>query len=246
VPITTTQFKETFEYNSLMGVFQGMILAEKPEDIPLIKEEFRFMLSQVEYPNPEKFDHVMTGADTFFETLSRMFFSEDRTESHPERLLAIIVLVMVLFMVLPAIGLRRALGCAGEKIYVQFVGELVIVTTIGVGLGAALVVQFPLLDLMSFVSNQVYIASLAVSLLLIYLLVIGCSLYPSRMATRVQPVDALHYECRKNGMILIVDDDASVTTSLALLLKQAGYRSRTAANPAEGKKTEGILRWPCK
>ena len=34
-------------------------------------------------------------------------------------------------------------------------------------------------------------------------------------------------------MILIVDDDISVTTSLALLLKQAGYRSQTAANPAE-------------
>ena len=31
--------------------------------------------------------------------------------------------------------------------------------------------------------------------------------------------------------ILIVDDDASVTTSLALLLKQAGYASQTAASP---------------
>jgi two-component system, NtrC family, response regulator len=34
-------------------------------------------------------------------------------------------------------------------------------------------------------------------------------------------------------MILLVDDDQSVTASLALLLKQAGYRSRTAASPAE-------------
>jgi two-component system, NtrC family, response regulator len=34
-------------------------------------------------------------------------------------------------------------------------------------------------------------------------------------------------------MILIVDDDPSVTASLALLLKQAGYASRTAASPAE-------------
>src|SRR5581483_2981213 len=31
--------------------------------------------------------------------------------------------------------------------------------------------------------------------------------------------------------ILIVDDDASVTTSLALLLKQAGYASQSAATP---------------
>ena len=33
--------------------------------------------------------------------------------------------------------------------------------------------------------------------------------------------------------VLVVDDDSSITASLALLLKQAGYRSLTAANPAE-------------
>lgn len=33
--------------------------------------------------------------------------------------------------------------------------------------------------------------------------------------------------------ILVVDDDASVLASLALLLKQTGYRSRTATSPAE-------------
>ena len=34
-------------------------------------------------------------------------------------------------------------------------------------------------------------------------------------------------------MILIVDDDPSVTTSLALLLKQAGHRSQTASSPEQ-------------
>ncbi|MEW6126453.1 MAG: sigma-54 dependent transcriptional regulator [Acidobacteriota bacterium] len=37
----------------------------------------------------------------------------------------------------------------------------------------------------------------------------------------------------KNEMVLVVDDDPSVTTSLALLLKQAGYRSLCAATPRE-------------
>jgi DNA-binding NtrC family response regulator len=36
-------------------------------------------------------------------------------------------------------------------------------------------------------------------------------------------------------MILIIDDDMSVTTSLALLLKQAGYQCRCAASPAEAR-----------
>ena len=35
------------------------------------------------------------------------------------------------------------------------------------------------------------------------------------------------------ALVLIVDDDASITTSLALLLKQAGHASRSAASPAE-------------
>src|SRR5688572_3196891 len=34
-------------------------------------------------------------------------------------------------------------------------------------------------------------------------------------------------------MILIVDDDPAITASLALLLKQAGYASRTAGSPDE-------------
>ena len=34
-------------------------------------------------------------------------------------------------------------------------------------------------------------------------------------------------------MILVVDDDISVTTSLSLLLKQAGYQIATAKSPAE-------------
>lgn len=38
---------------------------------------------------------------------------------------------------------------------------------------------------------------------------------------------------QKDEQVLIVDDDASVTASLSLLLKQSGYRSLTAGSPAE-------------
>jgi DNA-binding NtrC family response regulator len=40
-------------------------------------------------------------------------------------------------------------------------------------------------------------------------------------------------------MILLVDDDRSVTASLALLLKQAGYETRSAASPAEALEVLG-------
>jgi len=34
-------------------------------------------------------------------------------------------------------------------------------------------------------------------------------------------------------MVLIVDDDPSVTASLSLLLKQAGYKSQSVSSPPE-------------
>ena len=49
-------------------------------------------------------------------------------------------------------------------------------------------------------------------------------------------------------MILVVDDDISVTTSLSLLLKQAGYQTATAASrrkPSNGWSAAGA-NWFCK
>ena len=44
-------------------------------------------------------------------------------------------------------------------------------------------------------------------------------------------------------MILVVDDDSSVTASLSLLLKQAGYQTATAASPEEA--LESLAGGPC-
>jgi putative ABC transport system permease protein len=91
-------------------------------------------------------------------------------------------------------GLRRAKGATRRRIYKQILGELFIVTTIGLLVGTLVVVQFPLLDLMGFASPEVYTASIFISLGLIYLLTTVCGLYPSLLATRIHPAEALHYE----------------------------------------------------
>ena len=92
------------------------------------------------------------------------------------------------------IGLRRANGATADHIYKQILGELLVVTTFGILAGTAVIVQFPLLKLFSFLSAQVYIISLAISIALMYLLTILCGLYPARLATKVHPAEALHYE----------------------------------------------------
>ena len=92
------------------------------------------------------------------------------------------------------IGLRRAKGATKGKIYLQILGELLVITTAGLIAGVLVVVQFPLLDLLGFASGDVYATSIVVSLAAIYLLTIICGLYPSWMATKVRPAEALHYE----------------------------------------------------
>ncbi len=92
------------------------------------------------------------------------------------------------------IGLRRAKGATIPNIRMQILGELVVMTTAAVLLGSVVVVQFPLLRMFGWVSAGVYASSLVISAACIYLLTVACAWYPSRMATAIQPAEALHYE----------------------------------------------------
>jgi len=92
------------------------------------------------------------------------------------------------------IGLRRAKGATARRIHRQILAELLIIATAALGAAVAVVAQFPLLDLIGFISVEVYTMSIVISLAVIYALTILCGLYPSWMATKVQPAEALHYE----------------------------------------------------
>ena len=92
------------------------------------------------------------------------------------------------------IGLRRACGAPAGSIHLQVLGELLVICSVGLALWSLLVIQLPLLDLVGFLTTEMYIYSLIASLALIYGLTLACGIYPSRLATRVQPVEALRWE----------------------------------------------------
>lgn len=95
------------------------------------------------------------------------------------------------------IGLRRAKGARIEHIHQQILGELVVMTSIALLVGVVLLVQAPLLPLprnARFISTGVFALSIVLSMLFIYLLTIACGWYPARLATKIQPAEALHYE----------------------------------------------------
>jgi len=92
------------------------------------------------------------------------------------------------------IGLRRAKGATSGDIRKQVVGELLVLTLIAVAAGTALALQFPLLELTGPISGRVFAVGLLASAACICALTMACAWYPSLIATRVTPAEALHYE----------------------------------------------------
>ncbi len=91
------------------------------------------------------------------------------------------------------IGLRRALGGSAASIYAQLTGEILVVASLGVIAGLLVIAQLPLMGLLKY-TGGIYALSLALAAVVIYGLVIACSLYPGRLACRIRPVEALHHE----------------------------------------------------
>jgi putative ABC transport system permease protein len=74
--------------------------------------------------------------------------------------------------------------------------EMAVMTTFALVAGAALLAQLPLLPLpreLAF-SPLVFAGAVAISAGAIYCLTLACGWYPSRLATRIPPAEALRYE----------------------------------------------------
>lgn len=92
------------------------------------------------------------------------------------------------------IGLRRAMGATGPNVHRQILGEVVLLTTIALLAGSIIILQLPILGAFTLVSPSAFTAGFLGALATIYALTVLCGLYPSWLASRLQPADALRYE----------------------------------------------------
>jgi putative ABC transport system permease protein len=92
------------------------------------------------------------------------------------------------------IGLRRALGATGNEVNRQILLEVALLATLALIIGVIVVAQLPLLGFFTLVSPVSFTIGLIGALATIYGLTLLCGLYPSWLAGRVQPAQALHYE----------------------------------------------------
>lgn len=96
---------------------------------------------------------------------------------------------------IPEIGLRRALGAPAGAIQRQIVTEQMLLSTGAMLAGLVLLVQLPLTGVLGEHLNwRVFFCALGLSMGLIYLLSLLCSLYPGWHASRMTPTSALRYE----------------------------------------------------
>ncbi len=92
------------------------------------------------------------------------------------------------------LGLRRAMGASGASVRRQVLGELWALTAMAVVVGAVIFLQLPLFGANFGASWPVFLGGLTLATLVIYGLVTFCGLYPTWLATRIQPATALQYE----------------------------------------------------
>jgi len=91
-------------------------------------------------------------------------------------------------------GLRRALGGSAKSVAGQIHGEQFIISTIGMAAACILILQVPLLGLISFMGPEVYVIALILAVTLMYGITHLCSLIPGWLAMDIEPAEALHYE----------------------------------------------------
>jgi putative ABC transport system permease protein len=93
------------------------------------------------------------------------------------------------------VGLRVIMGASPSQILMQFLGESMVLTTLGILPGVLIAAQMLIMQYFEPYTNQYYgILSIIFSALFLYLLMLSCAFYPSLKATRLNPSDALHEE----------------------------------------------------
>jgi putative ABC transport system permease protein len=92
------------------------------------------------------------------------------------------------------LGLRRAMGASRSAVRAQVLLEIGLLTALAVGAGLLVVIQLPLFELVGILDGFVFTGALVVAITSIFGLTLLCGLYPSWLAMRVEPAEALRNE----------------------------------------------------
>ena len=210
VPISTS--KSDSYKREIIGGFMGLILAPTADAVPAIQAEFQRVLTEVELPDPETFEHLYGGADTYLQAQAREMLTRQYDRAPTERLWALIVGAMLAFMLLPAInlvnlnlsrileraseiGVRKSFGATSGALVRQFLVENIVLAALGGVLAAALAaIVLAALNrsgLIPYASFGLNLRVLGWGMLLTLIFGIVSGVLPAWRMSRLHPVGAL-------------------------------------------------------
>ena len=135
--------------DSLVGDFSAVLMAKSSQDVIALKREVHERGKHIVEDDPAKWTKTLLLANTEFDAFARGFSSDSRSEdSGAEQAMGWIIVLMFLFMLLPAlnlvnlnlgrmkersaeIGVRKAFGASTSELVKQFLVENVVLSLVG-------------------------------------------------------------------------------------------------------------------
>ncbi|MHA4870424.1 ABC transporter permease [Duganella sp. PWIR1] len=153
VPVTSqpsTDYRKT-----LFGGYTAIMMARSADELPALKKEIMQAATTVQFDDPNVFNTAKFWGDSKLQVFARSLLSDQTEDGGAPKLVASIVVLMVLFMMLPAlnlinlnvgrimersseIGVRKAFGATSRQLVAQLVLENVLLCLIGGAIGLVL------------------------------------------------------------------------------------------------------------
>jgi putative ABC transport system permease protein len=152
-PVTS---QASSDYKSKMfGAFSALMMVRSPEELPALKKEIMQVATTVQYDDPNQFNVTKMWGDSKLSLFARTLLSDQTEDGGAGKFLAGIIVLMILFMTLPAlnlinlnvgrimersseIGVRKAFGATSRQLVAQLVLENVLLCLIGGAIGLVL------------------------------------------------------------------------------------------------------------
>jgi putative ABC transport system permease protein len=209
--IPYTVAKQDWNKVELLGSCNAILLANTPDDVPKLQNEFNQMMTKVPLPDKE-FDKISCHADYFFASMTRRSFAGDSEDPGVNRVVSFLIGFLILFLLLPTINLvsinitrimersseiavRKAFGASSSTLVYQFIVENLILTTlggvIGLLLSACTIYFINSADLISYMRLSLNPLVIAFSFLACLLFGLISGVYPAWRMSRLNVVHAL-------------------------------------------------------